>query len=105
MFAMLVLIGCGSAAKPASNTASSPSSTEPAPTSDAHDRVFAALRSDGVNPSCVSLEDEDAGVIAVREKHGGGCLGDPQTSPIVRRYRVVDGVLQRYDAASDAWQP
>ncbi|KLD77017.1 hypothetical protein FZ025_04145 [Xanthomonas hyacinthi] len=37
---------------------------------------------------------------AVREKHGDGCPGDPQTAPVRDRYRVErSGAILWYDAA------
>lgn len=36
--------------------------------------------------------------IAVREKHGEGCPGDPGTGPVLDRFEVQgDGKLRRYD--------
>ncbi|QDI04391.1 MULTISPECIES: hypothetical protein [Xanthomonas translucens group] len=38
--------------------------------------------------------------VAVREKHGDGCPGDPQTAPVRDRYRVErSGAILWYDAA------
>ncbi|WIH06779.1 hypothetical protein KHF85_04690 [Xanthomonas translucens pv. graminis] len=38
--------------------------------------------------------------IAVREKHGDGCPGDPQTAPVRDRYRVErSGAILWYDVA------
>lgn len=44
---------------------------------------------------------------AVREKHGGGCVGDPDTAPIVDRFRVMrsTGKLLWYDVVEDAYVP
>lgn len=44
---------------------------------------------------------------AVREKHGGGCAGDPDTAPIVDRFRVMrnTGRLLWYDVAEDSYVP
>nr|HEX4319223.1 hypothetical protein [Kofleriaceae bacterium] len=114
VLATLLLAACGAA-----STASSPSTTPSAaltntadPTAapatlapvDPHDRVLAMLRARGIAADCVALEDEDQGVIAVRERHAGRCPGDPQTSPVVGRYRVVADKLETYDVATDTWQ-
>ncbi|MCT8281139.1 hypothetical protein WDV90_04250 [Xanthomonas translucens pv. undulosa] len=38
--------------------------------------------------------------VAVREKHGDGCPGDPQTAPVRDRYRVErSGAILWYDVA------
>lgn len=44
--------------------------------------------------------------LVVREVHGGRCRGDPQTSPVLDRLRVLQsGEVQRYDVAEDRWDP
>jgi hypothetical protein len=44
---------------------------------------------------------------AIREKHGDGCPGDPNTVPIVDRFRVnrVTKSIQWYDPAEDELRP
>ena len=44
---------------------------------------------------------------AVREKHGDGCPGDPNTAPIVDRFRVnrVTKNIQWYDPVEDELRP
>ncbi|HWU52776.1 MAG TPA: hypothetical protein VN153_08165 [Tahibacter sp.] len=48
--------------------------------------------------------------IAVYEKHGDGCPGDPATMPVLDRFRVdlATGALRRYDVVEDRyadWTP
>ena len=42
---------------------------------------------------------------ALREKHDAKCGGDPETSPVVKRYRVHrrSGKIEQWEAASDTW--
>ena len=44
---------------------------------------------------------------AIREKHGDGCPGDPNTAPIVDRFRVnrVTKNIQWYDPVEDELRP
>lgn len=44
---------------------------------------------------------------AVLEKHGDGCPGDPDTMPVVDRFRVDrrTGVIRWYDVVMDAYRP
>lgn len=63
----------------------------------------------GVHGDCLSLlveESEPAFFgIAVHEKHGDGCPGDPATSPVVDRFRVdvTTGAIKRYDVVEDSY--
>jgi hypothetical protein len=45
--------------------------------------------------------------IAVREKHGGKCQGDPDTSPVVDRFRVHRSTrrIKCYESSSGEYQP
>jgi hypothetical protein len=63
------------------------------------------------SPECLSFmaegeirQDFD---IAIRERHSGKCGGDPQTSPIVDRFRVRrgTGTVLWYDVASGEYVP
>ncbi len=72
------------------------------------DLLAKRVLADGLYPAarqgeCLSFEVEqrlDARFeIAVREKHGGACPGDPATSPVVDRYRVTRDALLKYDPA------
>ena len=54
------------------------------------------------NGACLAFQVEQASQnryeIAVREKHGEGCPGDPGTGPVIDRFEVVDnGKLRLYD--------
>jgi hypothetical protein len=55
------------------------------------------------SPSATTEPDASASAaidVAVREKHGDGCPGDPQTAPVRDRYRVErSGAILWYDAA------
>ena len=44
---------------------------------------------------------------ALREKHNAKCGGDPDTSPVVDRYRVHRGykTIDWFDVVNDNWQP
>lgn len=63
----------------------------------------------GENPACfsyfVDAETATHVEITVRERHGGRCPGDPATSPIRDRYRVMlrGGTIQRYDPAAGVY--
>lgn len=43
--------------------------------------------------------------VAVREKHGGECPGDPTVAPVVERFRVARSplALGRWDPVNDAY--
>lgn len=45
--------------------------------------------------------------IAVMERHGGGCAGDPATAPVVDRFRVPAGKapVLIYDPVEDTYAP
>ena len=42
---------------------------------------------------------------ALHEKHNAKCGGDPETNPVVDRYRVrrASGEIELYDAINDRW--
>ena len=44
---------------------------------------------------------------ALREKHNAKCGGDPDTNPVVDRYRVhrAYGTIDCFDLVNDSWQP
>src|SRR5436190_5462075 len=58
-------------------------------------QLNANLSGRGLSWKCLDLLTEDAPArwyqYALQEKHGGGCPGDPDTSPIIDRYRVNKG--------------
>lgn len=67
-----------------------------------------------IHGECLSLlveESEPAFFgIAVYEKHGDGCPGDPATMPVLDRFQIdaVTGALRRYDVVEDRyadWTP
>jgi hypothetical protein len=71
-----------------------------------HDHVYDKR----ISLDCVTFDTEETTriyfEIAVREKHNKKCGGDPDTSPVIDRYRVnrASGKLERYDVSNDAWQ-
>jgi len=72
-----------------------------------HDHVYAKR----ISLDCVSFETEETTRIyfevAVREKHNAKCGGDPETSPVIDRYRVnrASGKIEWNDAVNDTWLP
>ena len=71
-----------------------------------HDNIYAKR----ISLNCVSYVTEETTrtyfEIALREKHEGKCGGDPDTSPVIDRYRVnrASGKIELYDAPADRWQ-
>lgn len=65
-----------------------------------HDRVHAKR----ISLDCVTYDTEETAntyfQFALREKHDAKCGGDPETSPVVYRYRVY-----RRSGKIDWWQP
>ncbi|MBB4130305.1 MULTISPECIES: hypothetical protein [unclassified Xanthomonas] len=113
--AALTVAGCKQ--QPAEPTASQPKPAiaTPAPVTerDARARALhlleARLQGDQFYPdNCISIlsEEADAGSpgaldFAVHERHGNGCPGDPQTSPVRDRFRVqADGKVLWYDVVN-----
>jgi hypothetical protein len=72
-----------------------------------HDGVYAKR----ISLDCIAYDTEEKSdayfQFALREIHNGKCGGDPDTSPVVDRYRVYrrSGKIQRWLAAEDKWQP
>lgn len=70
-----------------------------------HDHVYAKRISLG----CITYDTEETTdayfQFALREKHDAKCGGDPETSPVVARYRVYrrSGKIEKWEAASDTW--
>jgi hypothetical protein len=64
-----------------------------------------------ISLDCVTFETEETTRIyfefALREKHAGKCAGDPDTSPVIDRYRVnrASGKIEWFNAVDDNWQP
>jgi len=71
-----------------------------------HDRVYAKR----ISLNCVTYDTEEKTEayfeFALREKHDAKCGGDPETSPVVDRYRVYrrSGKIELWQAADDTWQ-
>ena len=69
------------------------------------DHVYAKRISLG----CLTFDTEETTdsyfQFALREKHDAKCGGDPETSPVVKRYRVHrrSGKIEEWEAASDTW--
>jgi hypothetical protein len=73
------------------------------------------LKHDGVYKHRISLDCVTYGTeettdayfgFVLREKHDAKCGGDPETSPVVDRYRVYrrSGKIARYKPIDDTWQ-
>jgi len=64
-----------------------------------------------ISLDCVTFDTDETTRIyfefALREKHNAKCGGDPDTSPVVDRYRVnrASGKIELYNVALDNWQP
>jgi hypothetical protein len=64
-----------------------------------------------ISLDCVMFDTEETTRIyfqvALREKHNKKCGGDPDTSPVIDRYRVnrASGKIERYAATEDTWKP
>ena len=72
-----------------------------------HDRVYAKR----ISLDCVTYDTEETTnayfQFALREKHDAKCGGDPETSPIVDRYRVYRraGKIKWWESTEDKWLP
>lgn len=72
-----------------------------------HDHAFAKR----ISLDCVTFETEETTrtyfEFAVREKHNAKCGGDPETSPVIDRYRVnrASGKIEWNDAVNETWLP
>lgn len=80
------------------------------------DLLYSTLKRDHVYDKRISLDcvtsstDEITRTyyeFALHEKHNAKCGGDPETSPVVGRYRVrrASGEIELYDVANDRWTP
>ena len=78
------------------------------------DLLFQTLKRDHVYDKRISLDcvtsstDEITRTyyeFALHEKHNAKCGGDPETNPVVDRYRVrrASGEIERYDVVNDIW--
>lgn len=77
--------------------------------------LIRTLKHDGVygkrsSLDCITYDTEETKdayfQFALREKHDAKCGGDPETSPVVDRYRVYRryGKIELWQAADDTWQ-
>ena len=99
-----------------------PSFAQPSPRSHALDEDGAlalleqTLKHDGVYAHRISLNcvtygtEETTGAyfqFVLRENHNAKCGGDPETSPVVDRYRVYrkSGKIEWLERVEDNWQP
>jgi hypothetical protein len=63
-----------------------------------------------ISLDCLTFDTEETTnayfQFVLRENHTAKCGGDPDTSPVVDRYRVyrASGKLEWYEAVSDSWQ-
>ena len=70
-----------------------------------HDHVYAKR----ISLDCVTYDTEETTnayfQFALREKHDAKCGGDPETSPVVARYRVYrrSGKIDRWQPTDDSW--
>ena len=71
-----------------------------------HDNVYVKR----ISLDCVTFDTEEKTnayfEFALRENHTAKCGGDPDTSPVVDRYRVYrgSGKIEWYDATANNWQ-
>ena len=62
-----------------------------------------------ISLDCVTYDTEETTnayfQFALREKHDAKCGGDPETSPVVDRYRVYrrSGKIDRWQPTDDSW--
>ena len=79
------------------------------------DLLVRTLKHDGVYKDRISLDCVTYGTeettdayfgFVLREKHDAKCGGDPETSPVVDRYRVYrrSGKIEQYEPIEDTWQ-
>src|SRR5205809_3896869 len=72
-----------------------------------HDRVYAKR----ISLDCVTYDTEETTdayfQFALREKHDAKCGGDPETSPVVDRYRVYRSAekIKWWESTEDKWRP
>lgn len=72
-----------------------------------HDKVYARR----ISLDCVTYGTEETTAayfqFVLRENHTAPCGGDPETSPVVDRYRVrrASGKIEWLQATEDVWRP
>ena len=80
------------------------------------DLLQSAIKRDHVYEKRISLDCVSFGTeektnaffeFALRENHSPKCGGDPDTAPVVDRYRVyrASGKIEVYDVTADHWKP
>lgn len=63
-----------------------------------------------ISLDCVTFDTENTTrtyfEVALREKHNAKCGGDPETSPVIDRYRVnrASGKIEWYKVTEDRWK-
>ena len=63
-----------------------------------------------ISLDCVTFDTENTTrtyfEVALREKHNAKCGGDPETSPVVDRYRInrASGKIEWYNLPEDRWK-
>ena len=71
-----------------------------------HDRVY----TNRISMKCLTYQTDEATAayfeFVLREMHNGTCEGDPDTNPVVDRYRVYhrSGTTEWMDRVEDKWQ-
>ena len=100
VLALMLLAGCSRAPEPDKTTAALVDVVK-------KDGKYAGWAKIECLQIVVELQDDKQTEIAMREKHGGACPGDPATSPVVDRFRIEKstGVISRYDVVEDAYEP
>jgi hypothetical protein len=64
-----------------------------------------------ISLDCVTFDTEQTTRIyfqvALREKHNKKCGGDPDTSPVIDRYKInrASGKIEWYNPPKDSWDP
>ena len=72
-----------------------------------HDKIYARR----ISLDCVTYGTEETTAayfqFVLRENHTAPCGGDPETSPVVDRYRVrrTSGKIEWLEATEDVWRP
>ena len=71
-----------------------------------HDHVY----TNRISMKCLTYQTEEATAacfeFVLREMHNGTCGGDPETNPVVDRYRVYhnSGTIEWLNRVEDKWQ-
>jgi hypothetical protein len=92
------------------------SSKHPMNENDALNLLLRTLKHDNVYAKRISLDCVTFGTVEItrihfefvlEENHTAKCGGDPDTNPVIDRYRVhrASGKIELYNVAADSWQP